>query len=98
MTPTEAFNAWKAGASVVKAFPGGICTPAWFKDMQGPLPFIKMMPTGNVNEMTAPLYVSAGAMAVGVGKALASEEEILNKDWESIEEHARRYVFLLSNI
>lgn len=98
MTPTEAFHAWKAGASVVKAFPGGICTPAWFKDMQGPLHFIKMMPTGNVNEITAPQYISGGALAVGVGKALASEEEILNKDWESIEKNARHYVSLLSSI
>lgn len=98
MTPSEVFHAWKAGASVVKAFPGGSCTPGWFKDMQGPLPFIKMMPTGNVNEITAPQYINAGAIAVGVGKALASEEEIINKEWKSIEEHARRYVSLLSNI
>jgi 2-keto-3-deoxy-6-phosphogluconate aldolase len=50
----------------------------------------------NVNEITAPQYIKAGAIAVGVGKALASEEEILAHDWAAIEQHAKQYVELLS--
>jgi len=96
MTPSESYRAWKAGADVVKAFPGLVCTPQWFSDIRGPLPMIPMMPTGNVNEITAPQYIKAGAIAVGVGKALASEEEILAHDWAAIEQHARQYVELLS--
>lgn len=96
MTPSESYRAWKAGADVVKAFPGLVCTPQWFSDIRGPLPMIPMMPTGNVNEITAPQYIKAGAIAVGVGKALASEEEILAHDWATIEQHARQYVELLS--
>ncbi len=96
MTPSESYRAWKAGADVVKAFPGLVCTPQWFSDIRGPLPMIPMIPTGNVNEITAPQYIKAGAIAVGVGKALASEEEILAHDWAAIEQHARHYIELLS--
>lgn len=95
MTPSELYRAWKAGADVVKAFPGLVCTPQWFSDIRGPLPMIPMMPTGNVNEITAPQYIKAGAIAVGVGKALASEEEIIAHDWAAIEMHARRYASLV---
>ena len=95
MTPSEVYKAWKCGATVVKAFPGLVCTPQWFRDLQGPLPFVKMMPTGNVNEETASQYLKAGAIAVGIGKALASEEDICNQDWETIEAHAKRSVSLV---
>lgn len=96
MTPSESYRAWKAGADVVKAFPGMVCTPQWFADIRGPLPMIPMMPTGNVNEITALQYIKAGAIAVGVGKALANEEEIIAHDWISIEQHARLYSSLVS--
>lgn len=95
MTPSEIFRSWKSGAAVVKAFPGLVCTPAWFKDIRGPLPMIPLMPTGNVNETTASQYIAAGAIAVGVGKALASEEEIISGNYEAIEAHAALYTRLV---
>jgi 2-dehydro-3-deoxyphosphogluconate aldolase/(4S)-4-hydroxy-2-oxoglutarate aldolase len=70
LTPTEILAAWRAGADVVKVFPGRIATPGYFADLKGPLPHIPVMPTGNVDLETAPAYIRAGAIAVGVGKAL----------------------------
>ena len=70
LTPTEILAAWRAGADVVKVFPGRIATPGYFADLAGPLPHIPLMPTGNVDLETAPAYLKAGAIAVGVGKAL----------------------------
>ena len=96
MTPSEVYHAWKSGADIVKAFPGLVCTPQWFSDMRGPLGMIPMMPTGNVNETTAPQYIKAGAVAVGVGKALASEQQIIGKDWAVIEQQAAHFVSLVA--
>jgi 2-dehydro-3-deoxyphosphogluconate aldolase/(4S)-4-hydroxy-2-oxoglutarate aldolase len=98
MTPSEIYHAWISGASVVKTFPGRVCTPEFYKDILGPFPTIKMMPTGNVDTTTAPRYIHNGAVAVGIGKALVSEVDIVKKDWKAIEEHAKEFSSLLSGI
>ena len=45
----------------------------------GPLPQIPLMPTGGVDLDTAPVFIKAGACAVGVGCAL-SESALMAKD------------------
>ncbi len=70
LTPTEILTAWRAGATAVKVFPGRVATPAYFRDVLAPLPQVRLVPTGNVDLVTAPDYIAAGALAVGVGKAL----------------------------
>ena len=92
MTPTEAFSAWQAGADVVKIFPAGVGGPGFFKDMKGPLPQIRLMPTGGVDLETTPKFIKAGAWAVGVGGALVSKKLIADRDFETITSNARQYV------
>ena len=45
-TPTEVVAAWEAGADVVKIFPADVGGPAYLKALRGPLPQVRMMPTG----------------------------------------------------
>ncbi len=52
-TPTEVLTAWEAGADVVKVFPADVGGPAYFKALRGPLPQIRLMPTGGVDLDTA---------------------------------------------
>lgn len=92
MTPTEAFLAWQAGADIVKIFPAGVGGPGFFKDMQGPLPQIKLMPTGSVNLETAPQFIKAGACAVGVGGSLAGKKLIADRAFDTIASNARKFV------
>ena len=69
-TPTEILDAWDAGADVVKVFPATALGPTFFKDVRGPLPQVKLMPTGGVTLDNAGDWIRAGAIAVGVGTAL----------------------------
>src|SRR5438105_10468470 len=48
-TPTEILAAWEAGADIVKVFPADILGPAFFKALKGPLPQIRVLPTGGVD-------------------------------------------------
>src|SRR5260370_4206946 len=52
-TPTEILTAWEAGADIVKVFPADVGGPAFFKALRGPLPQIRLMPTGGVDLTTA---------------------------------------------
>ncbi|HYO23579.1 MAG TPA: bifunctional 4-hydroxy-2-oxoglutarate aldolase/2-dehydro-3-deoxy-phosphogluconate aldolase, partial [Lacipirellulaceae bacterium] len=46
MTPTEILAAWSAGADVVKVFPANHFGPQYLRDIHGPLPQVKLTPTG----------------------------------------------------
>jgi 2-dehydro-3-deoxyphosphogluconate aldolase/(4S)-4-hydroxy-2-oxoglutarate aldolase len=91
LTPTEIVSAWGAGADVVKLFPGRVATPGYFADLKGPFPSVKLMPTGNVDRQTAPEYIRAGAVAVGVGRALVDMSAVSRGDWAAITENARTF-------
>ena len=71
LTPTEVITAWKAGADMVKIFPASaVGGPKYLKALKGPLPDVKMLPTGGVNAQTAGEFIAAGACALGVGSEL----------------------------
>jgi 2-dehydro-3-deoxyphosphogluconate aldolase/(4S)-4-hydroxy-2-oxoglutarate aldolase len=91
VTPTEIITAWKAGADVVKIFPGRIGTPEFFKDISSPLPMVKLMPTGCVDLNTTPEYIRAGAVAVGVGKCMVDPKAVKARDFKTITENARKF-------
>ncbi len=95
MTPTEVLNAWEAGADVVKIFPAGVGGPSFFKDLRGPFPHIKVMPTGAVNRATAAEFIKAGACAVGVGGELAGKPLIAARDFATITRNARDFIALV---
>jgi 2-dehydro-3-deoxyphosphogluconate aldolase/(4S)-4-hydroxy-2-oxoglutarate aldolase len=71
LTPTEVITAWKAGADMVKIFPCSAMGGAkYLRALKGPLPDVKMLPTGGVNLATVGEYLAAGASALGIGGEL----------------------------
>ena len=96
-TPTEIHHAWKSGADVVKVFPAGVGGPGFFKDMKGPLPQIELLPTGGVDFETAPKFIAAGAIAVGVGGALVGKPLIAAGNYDQITENARKFMKLVKD-
>lgn len=66
-TPTEVGQALRLGISTVKVFPAATLGPTWLRAMAGPFPGLGMVATGGVTAATAPEYLKAGALAVGVG-------------------------------
>ena len=95
-TPTEIFAAWKQGADVVKVFPAGSAGPKFFRDMKGPFPQIRLMPTGGVDLANAADFIAHGACCVAVGSALLDPKSIANEDWDGLKEKARALVKSLS--
>lgn len=91
-TPTEILNAWDAGADIVKVFPATSLGPAFFKDIRGPLPHLKLMPTGGVTKANAGDWIRAGAVAIGVGTALVDAAAVKERRFDAITASAREFV------
>jgi 2-dehydro-3-deoxyphosphogluconate aldolase/(4S)-4-hydroxy-2-oxoglutarate aldolase len=91
-TPTEILTAWQAGASFVKVFPATALGPQYLKDVRGPLPQVKLIPTGGVNADNAADFIRAGAAAIAVGSNLVDAKTVAAGDWGVIEERAKRLV------
>ncbi len=91
-TPTEILSAWEAGADVVKIFPATALGPGFIKDVHGPLPQVKLMPTGGVSLDNAGEWIAAGAVAVGVGTALVDGAAIAAGNYAAIAANAKRIV------
>lgn len=70
-TANEAYEAWKTRVQLIKIYPvtalGGVL---YIEDLLRPMPFLNIMPMGNVKLEEVKDYIKAGAMAVGVGRTL----------------------------
>lgn len=91
-TPTEVVTAWQAGADIVKVFPSDLVGPKYLKLLHGPLPQIRLMPTGGVNLDTASEFLKAGACALGIGGSLVEAKAVASGDMNRIESLARQFV------
>ncbi|MFB3854837.1 MAG: bifunctional 4-hydroxy-2-oxoglutarate aldolase/2-dehydro-3-deoxy-phosphogluconate aldolase [Vicinamibacterales bacterium] len=92
LTPTEILAAWEAGADIVKVFPATALGPSYLKDVRGPLPQVRLMPTGGVTLQNAGDWMRAGAVAVGVGTSLVDREAVERGDFAAIRDRAARFV------
>src|SRR5262245_22434081 len=90
-TPTEVITAWEAGADIVKVFPADVGGPAYLKALRGPLPQVRLMPTGGVDLTTAESFLKAGACCLGVGGALVDSQAIARGDFDRIRDLAAQY-------
>jgi 2-dehydro-3-deoxyphosphogluconate aldolase / (4S)-4-hydroxy-2-oxoglutarate aldolase len=81
LTPTEVMTAWNAGAAAVKIFPASVAGPALIRELQGPLGFVPLVPSGGVTIENARSLLDAGATAVGLGSWLTGcpPEEIASR-------------------
>ena len=68
-TANEAYNAWKARIPLIKIYPitamGGAM---YIEDLLRPMPFLKVLPLGNVKLDEIHTYLEAGASVVGIGR------------------------------
>ena len=89
-SPTEILTAWESGADIVKVFPATALGPSFFTDVRGPLPQLKLMPTGGVTLDNAGDWIRAGAVAVGVGTALLDRAAIAAGNYDVLRANAAR--------
>jgi len=75
LTPSEVEAAWRAGAALVKLFPGRLGGPAYVRELLAPLADIPLLVTGGIDSRNARAFLDAGAIAVGAGSVLKDPAE-----------------------
>ncbi|MBI4115151.1 MAG: bifunctional 4-hydroxy-2-oxoglutarate aldolase/2-dehydro-3-deoxy-phosphogluconate aldolase [Candidatus Omnitrophica bacterium] len=89
-TPTEAVNAWQLGVDLIKIYPiefyGG---PNYLSTLKGPLPFLKLMASGEITLENAFDYLKY-ACAVALNRAFFDKALIRSNNWQEITERTRQ--------
>lgn len=88
-SPTEVQSALMTGADVVKIFPGAIATQAIIPEIQGPFPYVNIMPSGGVSLQNMHEWFEKGAFVVGVGGSLVGPGK--EDDYKKVEENAKAF-------
>lgn len=92
ITPTEAVDAFNAGASYVKLFPAGVFGPEYVKALVAPLSHIPFLAVGGIGPHNIADFIKAGCVGAGVGGNLTNKEWISNGEWDKITEAAASLV------
>jgi 2-dehydro-3-deoxyphosphogluconate aldolase / (4S)-4-hydroxy-2-oxoglutarate aldolase len=91
-TATEILTAWRNGADIVKVFPASVGA-SYLRDIRGPLPQIRLMPTGGVNLGNIREFRAAGAVAYGIGSALVpAGQETTAEALDALRQRAVDYI------
>lgn len=93
LTPSEALEAMRRGATAVKLFPASIGGPGYLKALRDPFPEIPFIAVGGVGLDEAAGYWDAGAIAAGLGGPLFGDAAS-GGDLAPMRERARRFVTL----
>lgn len=91
-TPTEIYEAWELGATMVKVFPaeraGG---PDYIRDIKGPFNNIKLLACSGVTAENLKDYLRSMIDGIAIGGQLFDKEAILNKNYEKIKDIALKF-------
>jgi 2-dehydro-3-deoxyphosphogluconate aldolase/(4S)-4-hydroxy-2-oxoglutarate aldolase len=91
-TPQEVYNAWNAGATMVKVFPAAMFGPAYIKELKAPFDRIELLACGGITPDNIKLYFQNGASAVAFGGSVFKKEWLEKRDFESIRHSIRNLI------
>lgn len=90
MTLKEIVDAMEGGVDIIKVFPGNMLGVKFIKAVLGPMPQVKMMPTGGVDADNIGEWIDAGVVACGAGSSLTKGAK--TGDYAAITEAAKKFI------
>lgn len=100
-TVNEISTAEEFGAEIVKIFPGStVGGPSFVKNILGPMPWSKLMPTGGVTteESNIKAWFDAGAACIGMGSKLVSSKLVSEGKYNEIASLTSEVLKIIKNI
>jgi 2-dehydro-3-deoxyphosphogluconate aldolase/(4S)-4-hydroxy-2-oxoglutarate aldolase len=92
LTPQEIYDAWSAGAAMVKIFPAGVFGPGYIREVKAPFGAIELLVCGGVTPANMMGYFASGASAVAFGASVFRKERLGGRDFASIGKDIRAFV------
>ena len=86
-SPTEIYEAWELGASMIKLYPASVVGPVYVSAVLAPLNKVKLMPTGGIHLSNMLAFMKAGATSLGIGSELFDKKIIQKRDSEAMLNH-----------
>ncbi|WP_040807316.1 bifunctional 4-hydroxy-2-oxoglutarate aldolase/2-dehydro-3-deoxy-phosphogluconate aldolase [Nocardia concava] len=91
-TPSEVMRAMDLGAAAIKIFPARALGPGYLKDLRGPFPNVRLIPSGGVNAGNAADFLAHGAVAVTAGTDVVPPAAVAAGEWAEIASRAAAFV------
>ncbi|MCL4435022.1 MAG: bifunctional 4-hydroxy-2-oxoglutarate aldolase/2-dehydro-3-deoxy-phosphogluconate aldolase [Actinobacteria bacterium] len=96
LTPTELQLACNHGLEVIKVFPADVSGgPRLIKDLSGPFPMVRFLPTGGINEKNLGGYLAIGSVLAVSGTWITHRDVIAARDFDEITRRAVESVRLV---
>jgi 2-dehydro-3-deoxyphosphogluconate aldolase/(4S)-4-hydroxy-2-oxoglutarate aldolase len=92
LVPQDIYEAWWAGATMVKVFPAGCFGPDYFKEIKGPFSKIELLACGGVTPQNLPAYFKNGASAAAVGASVFRRDWLARRKFRLIRNKIRAYL------
>jgi len=92
LTPQEIYQAWDAGATMVKVFPAKFFGPGYFREIKGPFENIELLACAGVTPENLKDYFASGASAVSFGASVFRKDWLLNKDFKAIGNAVKKFM------
>jgi len=95
LSPQEIYQAWEAGATMVKVFPAKLFGPEYFREIKAPFEKIELLACAGVTPENMRDYFAAGASAVSFGASVFKKEWLANKDFKAVNQAVKRFIAAL---
>ncbi len=86
LTPQEIYDAWRAGASMVKVFPAKVFGPEYFREIKGPFDGVQLLACGGISPASIAAYSDCGADAFAFGASIFNREWIAAGRYDAVAE------------
>ncbi len=93
---TEVFNAMKAGAAMVKIFPGALGGPKYMTNLKMVFPEVNLIPSGGITEQNCAEFIRCGACAVSGARTFMNFDYIEKEGIGWITKQVRTFVDIIA--
>ena len=98
MTPSEILRGYNKGVSLLKFFPAAAAGgPKAIQAIAGPLPEVKLLPTGGINTNNLADYLRLSLVHACGGSWLATRQQIAQQQFAQISQQAAEAVTIVQN-
>lgn len=93
---TEVFNAMRAGATMVKIFPGALGGPKYMTNLKMVFPEVNLIPSGGITPENAGEFIRCGACAVSGARTFMDFEKIEREGLISVTNQVKKFIDIIA--